>query len=209
MMHAARGPTVVKLGGSHAFSPHLRDWIKMLAECSGRVVVVPGGGPFAEAVRAAQPEMRFGDPAAHHMALLAMEQYGCAIAACDARLVLASSRAAIRRRLREGRIPVWLPTAMVLAAEEIPASWNATSDSLAAWLAGRIGARRILLVKQVELKGRVRAAEMVGRDIIDPLFPRFLAASGAVAFIIGPADRAAAANAIRGDIGAGAAIDLA
>src|ERR1700681_3045121 len=96
-MRAAGGPTVVKLGGSHAFSPHLKDWLDAGARCAGRVVLVPGGGPFSDAVRAAQPRMGFDDRAAHHMALLAMEQYGCALASLDTRLTLTGSLAAIRR----------------------------------------------------------------------------------------------------------------
>jgi len=35
--------------------------------------------------------------------------------------------------------PIWAPTRMVLAATGIPASWDVTSDSLAAWLATHIG----------------------------------------------------------------------
>ena len=90
-----RDLTVVKLGGSHAFAPHLRAWLDAIAQCAGRIVVVPGGGPFADAVRDAQPRMGFDDAAAHRMALLAMEQYGCALASLNARFVLAESRTAI------------------------------------------------------------------------------------------------------------------
>ena len=45
-------PWVVKLGGSVASSPFLEDWLRTLAGGGGRLVVIPGGGPFAEAVRA-------------------------------------------------------------------------------------------------------------------------------------------------------------
>src|SRR6185369_14601723 len=101
---------------------------------AGRIVLVPGGGPFADAVRAAQPRMGFDDGAAHRMALLAMEQYGCALASGRKQFSLADSRAAIDRALELKQVPVWLPTRMALAAD-IPASWEVTSDSLAAWLA--------------------------------------------------------------------------
>src|SRR5580765_1014836 len=119
-----RDLTVVKLGGSHAFAPHLADWIAAIATHAGRIVVVPGGGPFADAVRAAQPKMGFDDRAAHRMALLAMEQYGCALASGRKRFALAETRAAIDRTLAMGKVPVWLPTRMVLAAPEIPWSWD-------------------------------------------------------------------------------------
>src|SRR5258706_129790 len=55
------GATVIKLGGSFAFSADLGEWIAAIAGCAGRAVIVPGGGPFADAVRAAQAQMGFDD----------------------------------------------------------------------------------------------------------------------------------------------------
>ena len=72
-------PVIVKLGGSLAFSEVLIDWLRALASCAGHVVIVPGGGPFADAVRVTQHRMGFDDRTAHHIALLAMEQYGRAL----------------------------------------------------------------------------------------------------------------------------------
>jgi aspartokinase-like uncharacterized kinase len=207
-MRGAACATVVKLGGSYAFSRALKSWIDAVAACAGRVVVVPGGGPFAEAVRSAQPKMGFDDRAAHEMALLAMEQYGCALANLGAGWRLASSAAAIRRVLLEGGVPVWAAAPMVRGAKDVPWSWDVTSDSLSAWLAGRIGAKRVLLVKHLEPPaGPLRAADLVAEGIVDPAFPRFLRASGAQAFIAGPAGHAAAAIAMRHGGIAGAAIE--
>src|SRR6266566_6416819 len=195
-----QGPTVVKLGGSFAFSPYLRDWIAAIAGCSGRTVVVPGGGPFADVVRAGQARMGFDDLAAHRMGLLAMEQYGCAIKSLHAALALADSLDSIRRGLADDRVPVWLPTQMALGAADIPQSWEVTSDSLAAWLAGKIGAERLLLVKQFEsAHGTMRAADLAGRDIVDKAFANFLAASGVPAFILGPKDHVAVGRLLSGE----------
>ena len=193
--------TVVKLGGSHARSRHLASWLDVLSRCGGRAVIVAGGGPFADAVRATQPVMGFDDRAAHHMALLAMEQYAVALASLGSRFMLAGSIAAIRRALREDRVPIWSPVSMVLRAREIPPSWDITSDSLAAWLAGRIGASQLLLVKHgAAPAGAVNAAALAARGVVDPAFPRFLAASGVAAALVAAADHAAAGDAIRGTV---------
>jgi 5-(aminomethyl)-3-furanmethanol phosphate kinase len=190
-------PTIVKLGGSQAFSAHRSAWLDALARAAGKVVVVPGGGPFADAVRAAQPRMGFDDRAAHRMALLAMEQYGCTLVGPGRPLSVADSAAAIRRILRANGVPVWAPTRMALKAEEIPWSWDVTSDSLAAWLAGALGARRLLLVKAVDPPtGPLLIADLVARGLVDPAFPRFLEASGAEAYIAGPAEHATFAAAV-------------
>jgi 5-(aminomethyl)-3-furanmethanol phosphate kinase len=200
-------PTVVKLGGSCVGSLDLRRWTAAVAGCARRVVVVPGGGRFADAVRAAQPAIGFDDAAAHHMALLAMEQLGRALASLDGRVSLADSTAALRRCLRENKAAVWLPTRMALGAADVPPSWDVTSDSLAAWLAGKISARRLLLMKQVELPPHpIHADDLARRGIVDKAFPRFLAASGAAAFILGPADHMAIAAALCDDSSVGTAI---
>lgn len=198
-MVRARGPIVVKLGGSHAFAPHLTAWVEALAGCGGRIVIVPGGGPFADGVRAAQPRMGFDDRAAHHMALLAMEQYGLALASLDPRLVPAASVSAISAALEGGRVPVWLPARMAMAAEDIPASWDVTSDSLAAWLAGRLCAPQLILVKQVVLGADVMSArELAAKGIVDDAFAGFLRESGAAAVIAGPADHGTIVSVIDG-----------
>jgi aspartokinase-like uncharacterized kinase len=201
--------TIVKLGGSFAFSPSLKDWLEAIASCAGHVVLVPGGGPFADAVRRAQDVMGFDDAAAHDMALLAMEQYGRALAALAGGLTLAASTAEIRHALRERKVPVWSPATMACDAEDIPPSWEATSDSLAAWLAGRLGATHVLLVKQIRPAAiSLRLDALVAEGVVDPLFGRFVAASGAAAALAGPTDHAAIAAAIRKGEPPGVPIDL-
>jgi 5-(aminomethyl)-3-furanmethanol phosphate kinase len=200
--------TVVKLGGSHAGSAHLNSWLDALAACGGRVVIVPGGGAFADAVRAQQASMGFDDAAAHHMALRAMEQFGLALASRRPNFCIAASAMAIARALRKGDVPVWAPAVMALRAKDIPASWDVTSDSLAAWLAGRIGAKWLLLVKHCATAAPVSAHDLMARGVVDPAFPDFFAASGAQGFVAAPEAYAAAGEAIRTGGAPGARIDL-
>jgi 5-(aminomethyl)-3-furanmethanol phosphate kinase len=120
------------------------------------------------------------------MALLAMEQYGCALASLNARFTLAESQTEIAHSLAERRVPVWLPSRMVLAAREIPWAWDVTSDSLAAWLAGELPANRLVLVKHGA--ARMDAEELAARGIVDPAFPRFLARSRVTVTVLGAAD---------------------
>jgi dihydroneopterin aldolase len=205
MEAGAGGVTVVKLGGSFARHPALPDWLDALARCAGRIVVVPGGGPFADAVRAEQRTLEFDDGAAHHMALLAMEQYGCALTSLNAALVPADSLVAIQQALAAEKVPVWMPSRLALAAD-IPASWDVTSDSLAAWLAGQLGARQLLLVKHVGLgAATVRLPDLIARGIIDEAFPAFL--NGQKAAVLGPTDQALLDTIIRGGSAIGTRID--
>ena len=176
---------VVKLGGSLAGSRHLVDWVGALANCGGRSVVVPGGGPFADAVRQAQAKIGFSDAAAHHLALLAMEQFGWALANLNPNFRVADSAVAIGSALRAGNVPIWSPVKMVLDCREVFPSWDVTSDSLAAWLAGEIGARQLVLVKHGGPFGNpLQAADLASRGIVDRAFPRFLTLSRVQASIV-------------------------
>ncbi|HUZ91098.1 MAG TPA: hypothetical protein VMU78_04250 [Methylocella sp.] len=177
--------TIVKLGGSLAYTPQCTAWLKVLAAWGGPLILVPGGGPFADCVRAMQAAMGFDDATAHRMALLAMEQFGAALAAHAKLFTLAASRDELASALRAGQIPVWLPAKMVLAAPELPQTWDVTSDSLAAWLAGILGAGRLLLIKSRDIEAPVSARELATDDIVDPMFPSFAEQSHAEVWLAG------------------------
>jgi aspartokinase-like uncharacterized kinase len=145
--------------------------------------VVPGGGPFADAVRAAQSAMGFDDDAAHDMALMAMAQYGRALTALADGFVYADTMDAVRGVVARGEVPVWSPWPMLRGHPDIPRSWDVTSDSLAVWFAGAMDARRVVLIKS-------RAGPVEG--LVDAAFPRFTARFGGTVRIAGPEDLAGA-----------------
>jgi dihydroneopterin aldolase len=191
---------IVKLGGSHATGRHLKDWLIAIAAEAGSIVIVPGGGPFADAVRTAQASIGFDDPAAHIMALMAMAQFGTALESLNPALRLAASRSALLLALKEGKVPVWSPEPMARAAA-LPETWDLTSDSLAAWLAGALGASRLVLVKHGRFEGAaIDAHDLAARGVVDPLFPSYLKESNAQAWLAGPADSARLADGLRGGI---------
>lgn len=168
---------IVKLGGSLLGSPELKAWLEMLVRQSdGRIIIVPGGGIFADAVREAQRIAAFNDAAAHHMALLAMEQYGFTLKSLQPKLVTAASELEISERSWQHRAIVWMPSKMVLADETIPQNWSVTSDSLAAWLAGKVNASRLVLVKQAQIADSEAPLEqLVKASILDQAFVEFAA----------------------------------
>jgi 5-(aminomethyl)-3-furanmethanol phosphate kinase len=142
-------PLVVKLGGSLWRSPNLSGWISALRGASAAITLIPGGGPFADAVREAQGAMGYSDAAAHRMAMLGMEQYGLALVDLFDGLSLAATPDEANDVHARGAIAVWRPTEMVCASD-VAASWDVTSDSLAAWYARKSGADRLLLIKSVD-----------------------------------------------------------
>jgi dihydroneopterin aldolase len=179
--------TIVKFGGSLAASPLREAWLAAFLAARVPLILVPGGGPFAQAVRAAQKSIGFSDDVAHRLALLAMEQFAHVLAAFSATFVLCGSILAMDEASRLGRIPVWLPSAMVLGAPEIPVSWAMTSDSLSAWFAAAYGARRLLLIKSCDPMPPLSTERLAAEGIVDPLFPSFASRCGADIWLAGPA----------------------
>lgn len=144
--------TVVKVGGglgNGAGDDALRALCRVLGDLGERhpLLVVPGGAAFADAVRDA--DRRFGLRAmtAHQMAVLGMEQFGWLLGDLIPGAVRYTELAAMRA-VEAGHAAVLLPAGLPL--EELPASWQVTSDSIAAWVAGHVGAGRLVLVKEVE-----------------------------------------------------------
>lgn len=161
-------PVVVKLGGSTAGSIALDGWVAAIAGATLPVVLVPGGGPFAHQVRDAQRRIGFSDATAHAMAILAMDQFGHVILDRDERLVPARSIEDMETAWAAGRTPLWLPSQLATAAADVPASWDVTSDSLAAWLAGKIGAGALLLIKQTcAFSEADTISDLAAREVVD------------------------------------------
>jgi aspartokinase-like uncharacterized kinase len=160
------------LGGSLADTPILKHWLRELADHP--VIIVPGGGPFADQVRLSQARWRFDDRIAHTMAILAMAQYGLMFTGLCPRLASTSDISKLGEAVASGKSIVWLPDWVSLDIPEIPASWAVTSDSLAAWLARRCGAQHLLLVKAAPVPSRIaRLRELVDEGIIDSAFGNF------------------------------------
>ncbi|MEJ7812369.1 MAG: hypothetical protein WKG32_18310 [Gemmatimonadaceae bacterium] len=145
---------VIKVGGGLLAQPGTFDRVASTlgrVRRTARTLVVPGGGPFADAVRAAGRCTALADDPAHWMAILAMDQYAHLLASRVRGARLVSGSTAIRAALAEGWLPVLAPFRWLRRADPLPHSWDATSDSIAAWVAGVLGARRLILIKPAQL----------------------------------------------------------
>jgi (4-(4-[2-(gamma-L-glutamylamino)ethyl]phenoxymethyl)furan-2-yl)methanamine synthase len=176
----AKADMVVKVGGALLADRALLDTVLAHIEdaaCDARIVVVPGGGPFADAVRAADRELLFADDTAHWMAVLAVDQYAHLLAERRSCFQLVSSAPEIEAALASKRVPVLAPYRWLREADPLPHSWDVTSDSISAWIAGALGASRLIVIKPPG--ANVTAA-------VDPYFSTALPAS--VSFAIVTAD---------------------
>jgi dihydroneopterin aldolase len=189
LRNSGTAAAIIKLGGSLAFSPRLKDWLAAIRACETPLIVVPGGGPFADAVREAQPRLGFSDGAAHRMALLAMAQYAEALASLHSGFAVASSLEGLNECLARGVTPIWSPLVLLDGAPDLPESWDVTSDSLALRLAGQMDVPNLIMVKHMRPEERtLPPEELAARDIVDRAFPGFLARFNARLHWLGPED---------------------
>jgi aspartokinase-like uncharacterized kinase len=181
MSEGSRPPRiVVKLGGSLADDPALAHWLHELARNrSACFVVVPGGGPFADAVRAAQRRWRFADEVAHVMAVGAMDQFAYLLCGIEKGSLPCSTLEQIEAAWVSGRLPVWLPARLVTRDQQLPRNWDVTSDTISAWLANALGASGLVLVKSCDLASDLKdLAPLAASGVIDPGLPRFVSDCG-------------------------------
>jgi 5-(aminomethyl)-3-furanmethanol phosphate kinase len=141
-------PLVVKVGGGLFRDDGLEGLRQACAEVNEiavrrRVLVVPGGGPFADAVRAVDAQVGLSDGVAHRLAMSAMDQLGMLLAP-----MLPGSE--LLTDLVAPRAVGLLAVARVFGGRSgVPESWAVTSDSLAVLAAGAIGAEEAVLLKPV------------------------------------------------------------
>jgi aspartokinase-like uncharacterized kinase len=167
---------VIKVGGSLMGSPELERWLEIFVKFSdGQIIIVPGGGVFADAVRESQKVSKISDACAHRLAVLAMDQYGLLLANMNPGLAIARTECEIDERTWQHRAIVWLPSTMVLADDSIPKSWDVTSDSIAAWLAEKLNAKYLILLKSDKPDKSELCLKMMTKDgVVDEAFSDFV-----------------------------------
>lgn len=164
---------IVKLGGSLSRESPLPRWLEMLAEVGGgRVIVVPGGGGFADQARDAQAWWQLGDLVGHNMAVLGMAQTALMMQALCPALQLAADEDQLLEVLRRGQTALWLPLDLLRTQPDELTHWGVSSDSLALWLASRLQAERLLLVKACAIDASRSLAQLGEAGVVDSDFAR-------------------------------------
>jgi Uncharacterized archaeal kinase related to aspartokinases, uridylate kinases len=114
-------PQVVKIGGS--LFDRAGELAALFRELDQPLLIVPGGGTFADAIRRCGIS---GEPA-HWMAVAAMEQFGWYIS---------SFGIPVQQEMDVPDGPViFLPYTCLRIHDPLPHSWDVTSDTIAAWVA--------------------------------------------------------------------------
>jgi aspartokinase-like uncharacterized kinase len=151
---------LIKLGGSLIQSAQtiVKNLIEYTNSTSETIVIVPGGSIFADTVRRINP----GEESAHWMAVLAMEQYGYYLADRTGAKLIDSME------IPDKGTYILLPYRILKEKDELPHTWDVTSDTISAWVSLQLGARFIKVtdVDGIYLDG-VLQNELGADEIID------------------------------------------
>lgn len=162
---------VLKIGGSLHGSEYLSQWIDQLAAVKHqKIIIVPGGGPFANHVREIEQEAQLSLERSHDMAVMAMQQFGKLLHEMNTSLSLLNNLYDINSY--EDGCKIWDPYEMVIKNCPYPKNWQTTSDSLAAWLAMQTEASHLCLIKS----GKVNRSTIknLQSDLVDNYLPTAL-----------------------------------
>jgi aspartokinase-like uncharacterized kinase len=188
---------LVKVGGS--LMEHAREVMAQLRAYD--VLIVPGGGPFADRVREIQKEVRIEDAAAHRMAIMAMDQYGLMLSDVSGLPAYDS--------FEDVETPgIFLPSELLKKDDPFTPSWDVTSDTIACHIAHLAGAERFIILTDVdgifvdgELVGEITASELkkLPGTCVDRALAGYLIEYGAVCQVVNGLDKNAVERALEGE----------
>jgi aspartokinase-like uncharacterized kinase len=183
---------VVKVGGSfQADREALKELCGILEEVSTEhpLLIVPGGGKFADLVRHLQRTLGLSDRTAHVMAIFGMNIFGHQLH----RLIRGSKITKSTKRIGSKGCTIFLPFQELRCCEELEPSWDVTSDAIAAWASAKVGCKKLILVKMIDgifhrrrLRTSIFAPELrrMKQSVVDRKLPEILESAGIKCWIV-------------------------
>ena len=163
---------VIKLGGSLLWDAALADWVGACVRVTAEgtpLVVCPGGGVFADYIRATDKAQALGEGLAHDLAILAMRQTATVIQHRYPHLTPCPRISDLPRAAGTGAL--WFPDPMDPALRQVAASWTVSADTLALEVARQLGANGLIVVKSAAPAHATGLPEQVKAGWIDAAFP--------------------------------------
>jgi aspartokinase-like uncharacterized kinase len=171
-------PVVVKVGGS------LLDWPELAARLQAylgsrrgdHVVLIAGGGRFADALRDLDARQSLGEHRSHALALRVLDLTAHVLASLLPGSEVVDDIAAFPTIWSPGRLPILAPRRFLeaddVSTDPLPHAWTTTTDAIAARLAVRLQARELVLLKSAPLPKGGDRREAARLGLVDPEFVR-------------------------------------
>ncbi|VAX22731.1 hypothetical protein MNBD_NITROSPINAE03-2090 [hydrothermal vent metagenome] len=170
---------VFKLSGSLDNEKILSRLIPVIDELSSklRVVIVPGGGAFADFIRARSARRKTSEKTAHAQAVMSTGQFGYELAERFKNGIAVYNRSQVTAAFKSGATPVFIPHPFAVDQKRIPATWEATSDTIAVETCRYLRIGGLVMLKSVDgiykngkLQAQAGKASLKKSGVVDPVF---------------------------------------
>jgi len=174
--------TVIKVGGSLLDWPLLPERLTAFLDASqdcgrvDRIVLIAGGGPAVDVIRALDQIHRLGDETAHQLALHALDLTGTILATLLPGSILVDRIESLVEVWKREAIPILAPRKVLdeidlARSDPLPSSWEVTSDTIAARVAVHLEAECLVLLKSAPVPASSTLDEAVRLGLIDRVLP--------------------------------------
>lgn len=113
-----------------------------------RIILIPGGGSFANFVRKIYSELKLTDEMAHWMSIISMDYNGIELGKKFPKLEVFEEYDKLKEIGKS--FCIFLPYQFLKENDKLPHNWQVTSDSIALFLAKKLGFNECFLIKDVD-----------------------------------------------------------
>jgi len=112
------------------------------------IILIPGGGSFANFIRNAHSELKFTEELAHWMGIISMNYNGLELNKQFPKLEVTEDFNRLKNLKKN--FCLFLPFQFLKDNDKLPHSWDTTSDSITLFLAKELGLNECFLIKDVD-----------------------------------------------------------
>lgn len=113
-----------------------------------KIVIIPGGGTFANFIRKIYSELKFTEEIAHWMGIISMNYNGLDLNKKFPNLSVIENFEILKEKQKI--FCVFLPYEFLKENDNLPHSWDVTSDSISLFIAKKLGLNECYLIKDVD-----------------------------------------------------------
>jgi hypothetical protein len=132
---------VVKIGGS-LFPDHAINLVESLKNRD--VLLICGGGDFANLLRQFDHKIHFSNSANHHTAILCMDIVGRLLSDKIKDVIAVYSMEDAKNVIKAGKTPILLPSKLMYFLDPLEHSWRVTSDSISLYFSHLLEAKLLI-----------------------------------------------------------------
>ena len=166
---------IIKIGGSWIDKVELNELVTHLSKHSKfeNIIIVVGGGCFADAVRLVYASNQMSEKTGHFLALKGTEMFAHIIKEINKNISLINNIESLK--VLDRKLKVWMPSRVLKDEPSFINSWESTSDSVAAWLHKKVKSKGLIFVKSLIFeKKKYKLKHLQDKNVLDRNVDKYL-----------------------------------